>query len=108
MRFDVTLVGEANFDLLLYGLPEALPPERELLADKIAMLLGGSPAITARTIWSHWAAVWASLLRTQMIFSQASALTSLLLRESICPAWCVRLRVLLLGLPYFCNTRHPA
>ena len=30
-RFDVTLVGEFNLDLLLYGLPEELPVERELL-----------------------------------------------------------------------------
>jgi sugar/nucleoside kinase (ribokinase family) len=49
-KFDVTLVGEANSDLLLYGLPEDLPPERELLADKMALLLGGSPAITAHNL----------------------------------------------------------
>jgi sugar/nucleoside kinase (ribokinase family) len=49
-RFDVTLVGEFNVDLLLYGLPEALPPERELLADRMALLLGGSPAITAHNL----------------------------------------------------------
>src|SRR5580704_16630492 len=49
-RFDITLVGEANIDLLLYGLPENLPPERELLADRMAMLLGGSPAITAHNL----------------------------------------------------------
>lgn len=50
MRFDITLVGEANSDLMLYGLPDALPPERELLANKMAMLLGGSPAITAHNL----------------------------------------------------------
>jgi sugar/nucleoside kinase (ribokinase family) len=49
-RFDITLVGEANIDLLLYGLPEDLPPERELLAERMAMLLGGSPAITAHNL----------------------------------------------------------
>ena len=49
-KFDVTLVGEANSDLLLYGLPEDLPPERELLANKMALLLGGSPAITAHNL----------------------------------------------------------
>lgn len=49
-KFDVTLAGEANSDLMLYGLPENLPPERELLADKMAMLLGGSPAITAHNL----------------------------------------------------------
>jgi sugar/nucleoside kinase (ribokinase family) len=49
-RFDVTLVGESNVDLLLYGLPDDLPPERELLADRMAMHLGGSPAITAHNL----------------------------------------------------------
>lgn len=49
-RFDVALVGEANLDLLLYGLPEALPPERELLATDMAILMGGSPAITAHNM----------------------------------------------------------
>jgi sugar/nucleoside kinase (ribokinase family) len=49
-KFDITLVGEANLDLLLYGLPEELPVERELLADRMAMVLGGSPAITAHNL----------------------------------------------------------
>ncbi len=49
-RFDVTLVGEFNLDLLLYGLPETLPVERELLADRAEMALGGSPAITAHNL----------------------------------------------------------
>ena len=49
-RFDVTLVGEANIDLLLYGLPVDLPPEREMLADRMEMVLGGSPAITAHNL----------------------------------------------------------
>jgi sugar/nucleoside kinase (ribokinase family) len=49
-RFDVTLAGEFNLDLLLYGLPEALPIERELLAERAETLLGGSPAITAHNL----------------------------------------------------------
>jgi sugar/nucleoside kinase (ribokinase family) len=49
-RLDIALVGEANLDVVLYGLPEALPPERELLADEMALLLGGSPAITAHNL----------------------------------------------------------
>jgi sugar/nucleoside kinase (ribokinase family) len=49
-RFDVTLVGEANIDLVLYGLPQTLPTERELLATDMALLLGGSPAITAHNL----------------------------------------------------------
>ncbi len=39
-KFDITLVGEFNLDLLLYGLPEALPLERELLADRMTMQPG--------------------------------------------------------------------
>jgi sugar/nucleoside kinase (ribokinase family) len=50
VRFDVTLVGEFNMDLLLYGLPESLPPEREFLANRMALLLGGSSAITAHNL----------------------------------------------------------
>ncbi|MBV8630694.1 MAG: sugar kinase [Silvibacterium sp.] len=49
-RFDVTLVGEANLDLLLYGLPSDLPTDRELVADDMALTLGGSPAITAHNL----------------------------------------------------------
>jgi sugar/nucleoside kinase (ribokinase family) len=49
-RFDVVIAGEANMDLLLYGLPEALPVDRELLADGMQMVLGGSSAITAHNL----------------------------------------------------------
>ncbi len=49
-EFDVAIVGEFNLDLILYGLPETLPPERELLASDMSMLLGGSPAITAHNL----------------------------------------------------------
>jgi hypothetical protein len=33
-RFDVTVVGDNCIDLLMYGLAEDLPCERELLADE--------------------------------------------------------------------------
>jgi hypothetical protein len=46
-RFDVTIAGELNLDLLLYGLPDELPPERELLADGMMLTLGSSSAIVA-------------------------------------------------------------
>jgi len=45
--FDVTIAGDCNLDLLLYGLPEDLPHERELLASGMAIQTGGSAAITA-------------------------------------------------------------
>lgn len=49
-RFDVTIAGESNLDLILYGLPEELPLERELLADNFRMTLGGSSAILAHNL----------------------------------------------------------
>ncbi len=49
-RFDVTIAGELNLDLILYGLPDQLPPERELLADRMALTLGSSSAIVAHNL----------------------------------------------------------
>src|ERR1700688_258085 len=49
-RFDITIAGEANLDLILYGLPDELPPERELLADRMMVTLGGSSAILAHNL----------------------------------------------------------
>jgi sugar/nucleoside kinase (ribokinase family) len=49
-QFDVTLVGDTALDLLLYGLPPELPPERELLAERMELTLGGSAAITAHNL----------------------------------------------------------
>ena len=51
-RFDVTIAGELNLDLILYGLPRELPPERELLADNMALTLGSSSAIVAHNLAS--------------------------------------------------------
>ncbi len=51
-RFDVTIAGELNLDLILYGLPAELPPERELLANKMALTLGSSSAIVAHNLAS--------------------------------------------------------
>ena len=48
--FDVTIAGELNLDLILYGLPEELPPERELLADRMMLTLGSSSAIVAHNL----------------------------------------------------------
>jgi sugar/nucleoside kinase (ribokinase family) len=49
-RFDVTIAGELNLDLILYGLPEEMPPERELLADRMVLTLGSSSAIVAHNL----------------------------------------------------------
>ena len=48
--FEVTLAGEVNLDLILYGVPEELPRERELLADRMKLTLGGSSAILAHNL----------------------------------------------------------
>lgn len=49
-RFDVTIAGETNLDLILYGLPEEMPVERELLANDFRMTLGSSSAILAHNL----------------------------------------------------------
>lgn len=49
-RFDITLAGETNLDLILYGLPEIMPVERELLASNFKMTLGGSSSILAHNL----------------------------------------------------------
>jgi sugar/nucleoside kinase (ribokinase family) len=49
-QFDVTIAGELNLDLILYGLPEQLAPERELLADRMMLTLGSSSAIVAHNL----------------------------------------------------------
>jgi sugar/nucleoside kinase (ribokinase family) len=49
-RFDVTIAGEINLDLILYGLPEPMPLERELLASDFHMTLGSSSAIVAHNL----------------------------------------------------------
>ena len=49
-RFDVTIAGELNLDLILYGLPEQLLPERELLAESMMLTLGSSSAIVAHNL----------------------------------------------------------
>src|SRR6267154_693149 len=49
-RFDVTIAGEINLDLILYGLPDELVRERELLANQMELTLGGSSAIVAHNL----------------------------------------------------------
>ena len=49
-EFDITIAGELNLDLILYGLPDELPPEREFLADRMILTLGGSCSILAHNL----------------------------------------------------------
>src|SRR3954447_13448590 len=49
-RFDISIAGEINLDLILYGLPEHMPTERELLGTGFGMTLGSSSAILAHNL----------------------------------------------------------
>jgi sugar/nucleoside kinase (ribokinase family) len=46
-QFDLSVVGELNLDLVLYGLPEKLEFDREHLATDLRLTLGSSSAIFA-------------------------------------------------------------
>jgi sugar/nucleoside kinase (ribokinase family) len=48
--FDIAIVGETNLDLILYGLPETMPVERELLGSGFELTLGGSSSILAHNL----------------------------------------------------------
>jgi sugar/nucleoside kinase (ribokinase family) len=47
---DIAIAGETNLDLILYGLPEAMPTERELLGSAFNLALGGSSSILAHNL----------------------------------------------------------
>jgi sugar/nucleoside kinase (ribokinase family) len=49
-NLDITIAGEINLDLILYGLPLQMPTERELLADDFTITLGSSSAILAHNL----------------------------------------------------------
>ncbi len=49
-NFDIVIAGEINLDLILSGLPAAMPLERELLASGFDMTLGSSSAILAHNL----------------------------------------------------------
>jgi sugar/nucleoside kinase (ribokinase family) len=48
--FDVSVIGELNLDLILYGLPPELVLEREHLAKDLSITLGSSSAIFAHNL----------------------------------------------------------
>jgi sugar/nucleoside kinase (ribokinase family) len=49
-KLDVSIAGEINLDLILYGLPEEMPVERELLGTDFQVTLGSSSAILAHNL----------------------------------------------------------
>ena len=50
--FDITIAGEINLDLVLYGLEKEIPVEREVLASGFELTLGSSSAILAHNLAS--------------------------------------------------------
>jgi sugar/nucleoside kinase (ribokinase family) len=49
-KLDIVIAGEINLDMILYGLPEDMPTERELLASDFVITLGSSSAILAHNL----------------------------------------------------------
>lgn len=49
-EFDLTIAGEVNLDLILYGIHEDIPVDREVLASNFEMTLGSSSAILAHNL----------------------------------------------------------
>jgi sugar/nucleoside kinase (ribokinase family) len=49
-HLDVSIAGEINLDLILYGYPQEMPVERELLASGFEVTLGSSSAILAHNL----------------------------------------------------------
>jgi sugar/nucleoside kinase (ribokinase family) len=47
---DISIAGETNLDLILYGLPQPMPTERELLGSAFNLTLGGSSSILAHNL----------------------------------------------------------
>src|ERR1700678_1761623 len=47
---DISIAGEINLDLILYGLPEVMPLERELLGTDFQLTLWSSSAILAHNL----------------------------------------------------------
>jgi sugar/nucleoside kinase (ribokinase family) len=49
-KFDISVVGELNLDLVLYGLPDHFELDREYLASNLSITLGSSSAIFAHNL----------------------------------------------------------
>jgi sugar/nucleoside kinase (ribokinase family) len=47
---DISIAGEINLDLIMYGLPQVMPAERELLGTDFRLTLGSSSAILAHNL----------------------------------------------------------
>jgi sugar/nucleoside kinase (ribokinase family) len=54
---DISIIGETNLDLILYGLPKELLLERELIGSGFELTLGGSSSILAHNLAALGSAV---------------------------------------------------
>jgi sugar/nucleoside kinase (ribokinase family) len=69
-RLDVTIAGEINLDLVLDGIAEPMPVERELLASSFRVTLGSSAAILAHNLAALGARVGFASLAAKDDFSK--------------------------------------
>ena len=51
---DISLAGEINLDLIMYGLPEVMAMERELLGTDFQLDIGQLVRLFLRTILLYW------------------------------------------------------
>ncbi len=67
LRFDVTIAGELNLDLILYGAPEEIPRERELLVPATRLAASASfPSIAGNALYSLDSGGWLANLRSAL------------------------------------------
>jgi sugar/nucleoside kinase (ribokinase family) len=131
--FDVTIAGELNLDLILYGVPEEIPPERELLVNDVNLTLGSSSAIVAHNLaslgnrigfitssgddafgklaLSRLSAARVDLSRASIVAGRKSGLTVILRREGwrnmlTYPGTMVDLSLDDLDMDYLASSRH--
>jgi hypothetical protein len=76
LKFDVSVVGELNLDLVLYGLPAEFELDREHVASDLRITLGSSSAI-----FTHNFGFW----RIALAFIPRLATTRW--ANSVCDAW---------------------
>ena len=74
-RFDISVVGELNADLILYGLPQRWNPNASILP-MILRLLSAVRRPFSRTTFRSWAAALVSLPASVAILSANSVWTA--------------------------------
>jgi sugar/nucleoside kinase (ribokinase family) len=131
--FDVTIAGELNLDLILYGTPAEIPRERELLVSDLNLTLGSSSAIVAHNLASlgtsvgfvscigtdqfgeaalaRLSAAGADVSKVAVLPGRKTGLTVIMQRDTwrnmlTYPGTIFELRLQDLDLEYLCSARH--